>query len=452
MLAVHYDVHQYRCPAPACGLLLRNWSAFTVHRRSHRREVPVEEVEEAVEGAEWHLLEEPVFLGEERGLAVARSYHAMDRALGLHRCSLCSFTAKCQQTSMHVLAKHLPMLHLYRCPVCQRDFRYSRVRFREHVAQHTVGKLRCAQCRGSVQEYTSDSLRAHARRVHTLGRFACAVPECAAVFATRAEAREHERAAHLLGLPAKCASHVCDNCDYAFPTRTRWKKHVVVCARGTSRTGFRKQIADVLQWLGGGAYRCTFCSAEFHPEADNVTRTALPEARNHVATLHGMKHMRKAKMQWHGDPKGVNKQEIYRDKSCFWSQKVKDIERARSAAAQESKLFTIQHEVNETIAEAEAESHHALGGGVEGQEGRQVVINVIGAGGELEARQVVVAGSGERLVLGELGEELGGAMEEEVVFEEGEVEDTVILSLGEEGMGGMEEQDLQYVEVVGEEI
>ena len=176
---------------------------------------------------------------------------------------------------------------------------------------------------------------------------------------TKAEVRAHEREVHLIGLPAKCVSHVCEWCDYAFPTRTRWKKHVVLCQRGTSRTGFRKQISDVLQWLGRGAYRCTFCSAEFHPEPDNVTRTGLPEARNHVASVHGMKHMRKAKMQWHGDPKNLDKEDLYKDKSVFWSQKVKDIERARSMAAQETKLFSIQHQVNENIAEA-AKSHEAM--------------------------------------------------------------------------------------------
>lgn len=178
--------------------------------------------------------------------------------------------------------------------MCGRDFRYSRVRFREHCVQHTEGKLRCARCPESGQEYTRwgacplrvllarESLKSHEKRVHSLGRFLCSVPECGRVFTTRAETRAHEREAHLLGLPAKCVSHVCEWCDYAFPTRsyhlsqtigcvllnpcflqhaprTRWKKHVILCQRGTSRTGFRKQISDVLQWLGRGAYKCTFC-------------------------------------------------------------------------------------------------------------------------------------------------------------------------------------------------
>ena len=171
-----------------------------------------------------------------------------------------------------------------------------------------------------------------------------------------------------------------------------------------------------------------------------------------------MKHMRKAKMQWHGDPKNVNKEEIYKDKSYFWNQKVKDIEKVRSLAAQETKLFSIQNEVNENIAEA-AKSHEemlsTLGyqvlepgqiGTMEshqaGEEGRQVLISVINSAGEVEQRQVVVAGEGET--------------EQQVVWEEGEVEDTtVILGLGEQVEGGVglkiEEEGLQYVEVVARE-
>ena len=133
---------------------------------------------------------------------------------------------------------------------------------------------------------------------------------------------------------------------------------MVTCQRGTSRTGFRKQISDVLEWLGRGGYRCTFCSLEFHPEADSAIGTALPEARSHVASVHGMRHMRKAKMQWHGDPKNVEKNEIYRDKSNFWNQKAKDIDKIQSDALQENKMFTIETEVNENIAEA-ARSHEA---------------------------------------------------------------------------------------------
>jgi hypothetical protein len=174
-----------------------------VHQRSHRKAVKqeageaaeAEAPEEAVpaEGTDWHLLQEPVYLGEERGLAAARRYHSMDPAAGLHRCSVCQFTAKGQQASMHVLARHLPMVHLFRCPVCGRDFRYSRIRFREHVAQHAEGKLQCERCPDSSQEYTRESLKAHTKRVHSLGRFPCGVrgqQACHLVFATKAEVRD----------------------------------------------------------------------------------------------------------------------------------------------------------------------------------------------------------------------------------------------------------------------
>ena len=256
-----------------------------------------------------------------------------------------------------------------------------------------------------------------------------------------------------MGLPARCVSHVCEWCDYAFPTRSRWKKHVVLCARGTSRTGFRKQISDVLQWLGRGAYRCTFCGAEFYPEEDNVTRTGLPEARNHVANVHGMKHMRKAKMQWHGDPKHYNKEDLYKDKSMFWSQKVKDIERIKTQAQQESKLSSIQDEVNENIAEA-AKSHKAMMEALEQSKGdgssavlmklvpgmetelqtfqteeivedglveHQVLLNIVNEHGIIEQRQVILDQSvvpQSQLYFGQEDIEGGG---HEVVFQDSEI-------------------------------
>ena len=362
VLADHFDVYLYRCPHTDCGLLLRNWSAFQTHQKSHREPTPhvnVSEENQSIVG-NYHLLEEPIYVGEEEGLKIARGYHYFDSVSGQYRCKMCSFSARSQQTSIHVLAKHLPFVFLYRCEYCGKDFRYSRVRWKEHLALHREGKVRCEQCPdASEKEFTKESLKAHIRRNHTLGRFTCGVAGCGMVFTTKGEMRVHEKDVHLIGLPAKCVSHVCEWCDYAFPTRSRWKKHVILCQRGTSRTGFRKQISDVLLWLGKGAYKCTFCGAEFHPEPDNVTRTGLPEARNHVASVHGMKHMRKAKMQWHGDPKHYNKDDLYRDKTLFWNQKVKDIEKVRNMAQQESKLFSIQNEVNENIAEA-AKSHKAM--------------------------------------------------------------------------------------------
>jgi len=362
VLAEHYDVYLYKCPFPGCGTMLRNWSAFQTHQKSHKEPTPnvVNKEEVKTINSNYHLLKEPVYVGEEEGIKIARGYHYFDSALGLHQCKLCQFSARSQQASIHVLAKHLPSVYLYRCQFCGKDFRYSRVRWREHLALHREGKVKCEQCPDTSDKvFTKESLKAHMRRNHTLGRFTCGVAGCGMVFTTKGEVRAHEKEVHLIGLPAKCVSHVCEWCDYAFPTRSRWKKHVILCQRGTSRTGFRKQISDVLHWLGKGAYKCTFCGAEFHPEPDNVTRTGLPEARNHVATVHGMKHMRKAKMQWHGDPKHYNKEDLYRDKTVFWNQKVKDIEKVRNMAQQESKLFTIQNEVNENIAEA-AKSHKAM--------------------------------------------------------------------------------------------
>jgi len=363
VLSSHYDVYLYRCPHAECGILLRNWSAFQTHQKSHKEPTPptiIVDAENSSIDSNYHLISEPVYVGEEEGLKIARAYHYFDSAAGQHRCKMCPFSARSQQASIHVLAKHLPNIFLYRCEYCGKDFRYSRVRWREHLALHREGKVRCDQCPdNSDKVFTKESLKAHMRRNHTLGRFTCGVGGCGMVFTTKGEVRVHEKDVHLIGLPAKCVSHVCEWCDYAFPTRSRWKKHVILCQRGTSRTGFRKQISDVLHWLGKGAYKCTFCGAEFHPEPDNVTRTGLPEARNHVASVHGMKHMRKAKMQWHGDPKHYNKEDLYKDKTMFWNQKVKDIEKVRNMAQQESKLFSIQNEVNENIAEA-AKSHKAM--------------------------------------------------------------------------------------------
>ena len=278
-------------------------------------------------------------------------------------------------------------------------FRYSRARWREHEAAHAGAKVECPQCpqAEAANTYSKESLKAHIRRNHTAGTFECGQRGCGEVFRTRAEARTHERAAHLLGLPGRGVSHVCEWCDYSFPTRSRWKKHVVTCQRGTSRTGFRKQISDVLQWLGRGGYKCNFCGLEFHPEADSVIGTALPEARNHVASLHGMRHMRKAKMQWHGDPKNINKEEMYRDKTNFWSAKAKNIDRMRSEdktyeeemmdTAKKAPGTVIMKIVNaeelesETIVEDGLVDHH------------QVVVNIVNEDGVVEQRQVLLGQS-----------------------------------------------------------
>ena len=398
VLSCHYDVFLYRCPAQSCGLLLRNWSAFQAHHKSHKTgEVETEaEMEAETDGVKYHLLESPLFVGETKGLRIARSYHSQDKTSLLHKCSFCQFSAKSQTASIHVLAKHLPMLYLYRCEQCQKMFRYSRVRWREHLALHSQGRLSCPDCQdGERKLYTRESLKAHRRRNHSQGRFSCSLAECGLIFSTKAEARQHERESHLLGLPARCVSHVCEWCDYSFPTRSRWKKHVVLCQRGTSRTGFRKQISDVLEWLGKGGYRCTFCNVEFHPDADNVTGTALPEARNHVASLHGMKHMRKAKMQWHGDPKNINKEELYRDKTNFWSAKAKDIDRMRSGDKSYEEIMDTDKKTPGTVImkivpAQELESETIV---EDGLVDHQVVVNIVNEDGVVEQRQVVLGQS-----------------------------------------------------------
>ena len=71
------------------------------------------------------------------------------------------------------------------------------------------------------QVYGKESLKAHIRRNHTAGEFRCGLVDCARVFGTKAEARQHERAVHRMGLPVKSFSHVCEFCDYSFPTRSR---------------------------------------------------------------------------------------------------------------------------------------------------------------------------------------------------------------------------------------
>ena len=49
----------------------------------------------------------------------------------------------------------------------------------------------------------------------------------------------------------------------------------------------------------------------------------MPEARNHVVSVHGMRHMKRLKMQWLGEPASVDKTQKYKDKSAVWTQKVK---------------------------------------------------------------------------------------------------------------------------------
>ncbi len=46
--------------------------------------------------------------------------------------------------------------------------------------------------------------------------------------------------------------------------------------------------------------------------------------RQHVVTVHGMRHMRNFKMQWYGDSANIpGKKDRYMDKSHVWNQKIK---------------------------------------------------------------------------------------------------------------------------------
>merc|ERR1719347_508651 len=365
-------------------------------------------------------LKEPLFLGENEGLEVAKMHYIHDSINGLYNCNLCKFSSpRSQQLNEHVLAKHLTQIYLYRCDICGELVRYSKFRFKEHLELHRFGKVKCGKCPPNTdeaeKEYSKDGLKAHLKRNHTPGRFTCPVDGCSQEFITKSDLKFHQKDLHLTGLPAKYVTHVCKWCDYSFPTKSRLKKHIILCQRGTSRTGFRKQISDVLQWLGKGAYKCTFCEAEFHPEPNNVTRTGLPEARNHVASVHGMKHMRKAKMQWHGDPKHLDKDDLYRDKTPFWNQKLKDIERVRSLAQQRNHLFDIKQEIDENIADAaksseerlKAEKYSEMVTDVGAEFEEEVLISIID--GEIEERHLIVDDDdGGQLILHAVTDDFSG--------------------------------------------
>ena len=42
-----------------------------------------------------------------------------------------------------------------------------------------------------------------------------------------------------------------------------------------------------------------------------------------MVNVHGMRHMRRLKMGWLGEPATVDKSERYKDKSYIWEQKMK---------------------------------------------------------------------------------------------------------------------------------
>ncbi|XP_023324966.1 uncharacterized protein LOC111698769 isoform X2 [Eurytemora carolleeae] len=346
----HYDVYIYRCKE--CKQLMRSWNQFLVHKRTHKPKNDSKTNSEVK--SEYHTLTEPIFLGEEAGKKAAEQYVFYDKKEKCQRCKMCPYSSKkTQLVAMHALAKHLPAIHLYRCEYCQKEFRYSRSRYREHLLVHTEGKLNCSQCPpDSTSTYTREALKTHLKNFHTAGEFPCVVQGCETVLPTKSELREHQSTEHSTLMRGKDNMFHCYICDYQFPTRTRLNKHVKICEAGRTKTLFRKQISDVLQWIEKGSYRCTFCQAEFHPEPGDVTLTGLPEARNHVVNVHGMRHMRRLKMGWLGEPATLDKSERYKDKSYIWEQKMKDIEKARKLEIQQTNIQNIQQEVSQNIARA----------------------------------------------------------------------------------------------------
>ena len=117
VLTHHYDVYLYRCPVPQCGLLLRNWPAFQSHHRSHRHDRDQEEEEAlARDGVDYQQLEAPLYAGEQEGLRIARSYTQPEPGgqQGARQCRVCGYRGKGAQVTTHVLAQHLPAVHLYR--------------------------------------------------------------------------------------------------------------------------------------------------------------------------------------------------------------------------------------------------------------------------------------------------------------------------------------------------
>lgn len=116
---------------------------------------------------------------------------------------------------------------------------------------------------------------------------------------------------------------------------------------GEPEPSFRKQISDVTGVAGAGTYRCTYLPGRVqtcYPGCNEDGATG--SVRNHVVNVHGMRHMRRLKMQWLGNL-AIDKSNKYKDKSAIWNQKIKDIERARILALQESGIQSIpQKEVS----------------------------------------------------------------------------------------------------------
>jgi len=301
VLSFHYDVFMYKCPVPDCQIKLRNWGRYTTHEKVHegpRRKAPAHQT--FTIDQEYHLLKEPVFLGKNEGHKAARTYFYLDENTQEYKCKLCKVKGKHQRVELHVLANHLPMVYLFMCEYCGKQFRYSEGRYKDHVEEHTAGKYSCQQCSESgesgIQEklFTKASLQAHIRRIHRKGEFRCQVDLCETVTSTLALMRQHERELHAIGLQRQ--NYQCPLCNHIFPTKTRCEKHQRSCQQGQSRIGFRKQYLDSLEWLGKGVYRCKICNLEL--QKDSGLKNSLTRARNHLVVDHGMKEVRRAKMNW----------------------------------------------------------------------------------------------------------------------------------------------------------
>ena len=91
------------------------------------------------------------------------------------------------------------------------------------------------------------------------------------ILGVKSQLREHQSVEHSTLMRWKDNMFHCYICDYQFPTKTRLNRHVKICEEGRTRTLFRKQISDVLEWIEKGSYRCTFCQVEFHPVSGDAT-------------------------------------------------------------------------------------------------------------------------------------------------------------------------------------
>ena len=75
-----------------------------------------EEEAPAGDGVDYQQLEAPLYAGEQEGLRIARSYTQPEPGgqQGARQCRVCGYRGKGAQVATHVLAQHLPAVHLYR--------------------------------------------------------------------------------------------------------------------------------------------------------------------------------------------------------------------------------------------------------------------------------------------------------------------------------------------------